>query len=241
MAGCSRSAGRKRAGRLRLWAAVRAWLALALLALLAACALRSAPVVDSSLTREQAVYAHQPPGTPADVQQQLVVVDVRYYGFDQELHQGQVVVHHALAQDIRDVFEVIRASRFPVESVLPIAHPDLQHKAPYGLSPRTNNTSAYAWRPVVGAHSVSLHGLGLAIDINPRQNPYIRGTLVIPPGATYDPSRPGTLTPDSPVVLAFQRLGWEWGGDWAAQGKLDFMHFQKIPRELASWAASYRN
>lgn len=219
----------------------RPWLLLAPLLLLAACAPRAAvPVVDSALTPAQAIYAFQPPDTPADVQRQLAVVEVRYYGFDRELHQGQVVAHRALAQDIREVFAVILASRFPVESVLPVAHPDLQHKAPFGLTPHTNNTSAYAWRSAVGSHSVSLHGLGLAIDINPRQNPYVKGDLVIPPGADYDPSRPGTLTPDSPVVRAFKGLGWEWGGDWAAQGKLDFMHFQKVPPELAPWVAGYR-
>jgi hypothetical protein len=215
----------------------RLWLLLAPLLLLSGCA---SVMVDSALTREQAIFANQPPGAPADVLQQLVLVDVRYYGFDQQLRQGQVVAHQALAQDVRDVFEVICASRFPVESVLPIAHPDLQRKAPYGLSPHTNNTSAFAWRPAVGSQAVSLHGLGLAIDINPRQNPYQKGDLVIPPGATYDPSRPGALTPDSPVVRAFKSLGWEWGGDWAAQGKLDYMHFQKVPPELESWVAGYR-
>lgn len=198
------------------------------------------PVVDSSLDRQQAVYDNQPPDAMEDIQRQLTVVDVRYYGFDHKLHEGQVVIHQALADDIRKVFEVMRESRFPVESVIPIAHPVIQLKGPYGLSPDTNNTSAYVWRPMVGSSRVSMHGLGLAIDINPRLNPYIKGDLVLPPDATYDPERPGTLTQRTRVVRAFRELGWEWGGHWAHSGKVDYMHFQKIPEGLEDWVQRFR-
>ncbi len=195
--------------------------------------------IDSQLSREQAIYSHQPPDVSADIQQQLVVVPVRYYGFDGNLHQGQVVIHHALANDIRNIFETIRISRFPIASALPIAHPRIQKKGPYGLSPDTNNSSGYVWRPIVAGARLSMHALGLAIDINPRQNPYIKGSLIIPPGAAYVPAAPGTLTAESEVVQAFKKAGWEWGGDWT-QGSLDYMHFQKLPAKFKNWAARYR-
>jgi hypothetical protein len=200
-----------------------------------------APVLfDSRLTVRQAVFDNQPPGVAAEVQDTLVLVPVRYYGFDGRLHQGQVVIHRELAQDIRIVFAVIRATRFPVESVIPIAHPLIQEKGDYGLSPDTNNTSAYVWRSTVAENRLSMHTLGLAIDINPRLNPYVRGDLALPPGATYDPAVAGTLTADHPVVLAFRRLGWEWGGHWGGRGKVDFMHFQKTPEPLAAWVVKWR-
>jgi hypothetical protein len=81
-----------------------------------------------------------------------------------------------------------------------------------------------------------MHALGLAIDINPRRNPYIRGERILPPGSTYDPAAPGTLTPDSPVVRAFKSMGWKWGGDWSELGLLDYMHFEKIPPDQMNWA-----
>ncbi len=195
--------------------------------------------IDSQLSREQAIYSHQPPDVSADIQQQLVVVPVRYYGFDGNLHQGQVVIHHALANDIRNIFETIRISHFPIASALPIAHPRIQEKGPYGLSPDTNNSSGYVWRPIVAGARLSMHALGLAIDINPRQNPYIKGSLIIPPGAAHVPAAPGTLTAESEVVQAFKKAGWEWGGDWT-QGSLDYMHFQKLPAKFKNWAARYR-
>ena len=194
--------------------------------------------MDSDLTREQAVYANQPPDVPAEVQARLAVVEVDYLGFDGQAHQGQVVIHQALAEDIRQVFRVMLDTGFPLESVLPVAHPLNQAKGPYGLSPDTGNTSGWAWRPGVGTGEVSLHGLGLALDINPRLNPYVRGETILPPGAAYDPARPGTLTANSPVVRAFKALGWSWGGDWS-KGYKDFMHFQKIPQGLEDWVEQF--
>jgi hypothetical protein len=175
----------------------------------------------------------------AGVQEKLALVDVRYYGFDGRIHQGQIVIHEALAADILQIFDVILQTRFPVESVLPIAHPLIQRKAPFGLSSDTNNTSGYAWRPVTACKQLSMHALGLAVDINPRRNPYISGALVLPPRAIYEPSAPGTLTSDSPVVLAFKQRGWEWGGDWKER-RVDYMHFQKIPPGWEQWAGLYR-
>ncbi len=195
-------------------------------------------IMDSALTPEQAIYENQPPGTPEDVLSQLVLIDVRYWGLDGRLHQGQIVVHKALARDVRRIFAKIEQKRFPVESVLPIAHPLIQQKGPYGLSSDTNNTSGYAWRPMVGGRSVSLHGLGLAIDINPRLNPYVRGDTVIPAGSVYDPARPGALARNARVVQYFKTRGWEWGGDWT--DRADYMHFQKIPEGLDAWVRSYR-
>jgi len=203
----------------------------------ASCEVESV-VIDSALTPEQAIRQNQPPGTPEDVLAQLVLIDVRYWGFDDRLHQGQIVAHRALRRDVQRIFAKIEQKRFPLESVLPIAHPLIQLKGPYGLSPDTNNTSGYAWRPMTGAQSVSLHALGLAIDLNPRLNPYIKGETVIPAGSVYDTSRPGTLAPKSRIVRYFKQRGWTWGGDWKSQR--DYMHFQKIPKSLEAWVKGYR-
>lgn len=212
--------------------------------LMIACALLSAcvhpPVIVSDLTPQAAIRAHQPPDVPPDVLDRLTVVDVQYYDFHGVLRQGQIVIHKALAQDIRRIFAVIRDSRFPVESALPVAHPArLAKYPPYGMAP-DNNSSGYCWRSVTSGNKASYHALGLALDINPDLNPYIKGDLVIPTGATYDPARPGTLTPDSPVVRTLKSLGWVWGGDWGDTPRIDYMHFEKVPPEDAAWVRRYR-
>ena len=185
------------------------------------------PIVDSHMTFSQAVLENQPPGTPADIQRRQELVTVRYYGYDGKIHQGQIVVDRALAADVRQAFQAALEQKFPVESVLPVAHPKNLAKAPYGLTPDTNNTSGFVYRPMVNGKNLSYHARGWALDINPRQNPYIKGDTVLPPGATYDPDRQGTLYASHPLVKTLKAMGWNWGGDWTSHK--DYMHFQKKP------------
>lgn len=49
-----------------------------------------------------------------------------------------------------------------------------------------------------------------------------RDGAVIPPGAKYDVSQPGTLTPEA--VSIFKSYGFGWGGDWEHK---DWQHFEK--------------
>ena len=81
---------------------------------------------------------------------------------------------------------------------------------------------------------MSFHARGLAIDVNTFLNPYIYldddGTVVTDPaGATYDPSKPGTLTADHPLVTFMKSRGWAWGGDWTLEADevIDYQHFEK--------------
>ena len=53
--------------------------------------------------------------------------------------------------------------------------------------------------------------------------------LRAPEKAVYDPSRPGTLTADNPLVKLMEGFGWQWGGNWTkASNRIDYMHFEKI-------------
>ena len=90
----------------------------------------------------------------------------------------------------------------------------------------SNNTSAFNYRMVTGGNYLSKHAYGFAIDINPVQNPYIKGDIVLPPDAVYDTSEPGTLANYSPIVKTFIRLGWTWGGNW--KSLKDYQHFEKV-------------
>lgn len=68
------------------------------LALAVGCARRV--VVDSDLNADQAIFQNQPPDVSADVQSHLCLVEVRYHGFDGKVHQGQLVIHKALAEPV---------------------------------------------------------------------------------------------------------------------------------------------
>ena len=73
----------------------------------------------------------------------------------------------------------------------------------------------------------STHAYGLAVDLNPFQNPYRRGDLVLPElaSAYLDRGRvrPGMIRPGDVVTKAFAAIGWTWGGTW--RSPTDSMHF----------------
>jgi hypothetical protein len=90
-----------------------------------------------------------------------------------------------------------------------------------------NDTTSFACRPAVGSASWSQHAFGLAIDINPFHNPYLKGDLVLPELASAyvdrENTRPGMITEGDVVTEAFADIGWGWGGNWSSLK--DWMHF----------------
>lgn len=188
------------------------------------------PIVDSNIPLAESLRKY----APFEFKKRQRIVDVLYYSFDGMVHKGQVVIDERLVSDIREVFRVALATKFPINSVIPISHDRFFKDGEWnrdGQSMLLNNTSAFNYRTVTGGKSLSMHAYGFAIDINPVQNPYIKGKVVLPEGAVYNPSRPGTLTRGCPVVKTFKRLGWTWGGEW--KSLKDYQHFEKAVGDLS--------
>ncbi len=175
-------------------------------------------VVDSEIDFDTAVSGKN---IPPSVIQNLRIVDVYYYGFDNKLHKGQLIVHKEVVLDIIEIFEFIRESQFPVNKVIPISN--------YGWSDEKsmmdNNTSAFNYRFISGTRVISNHASGLAIDINPLLNPYIKNGNSLPANCVYDTTKAGTLFTDSQLVAEFKLKGWQWGGEW--KSLKDYQHFEK--------------
>jgi hypothetical protein len=92
-----------------------------------------------------------------------------------------------------------------------------------------NGTGGFVCRPTTGGSSYSQHAYGLAIDVNTFQNPYTKGSVVLPELASSYLDRgwvrPGMVVADGPVVDAFAAVGWEWGGAWSSLK--DYQHFSR--------------
>lgn len=175
-------------------------------------------VVDSAMSRHEALAGND---FPKEVLDQMALVDVHYIGFDGRKHRGQIVVRVDLAAEVRSIFNEIERSREPIAKVIPIVR--------YGWnddrSMAENNTSGFNYRTVNDrpGGNLSKHARGIAIDVNPRLNPFEgkRGGWPYP----HRPGTPGTLSATNPITLAFRKRGWTWGGSWS--GKKDFQHFVK--------------
>lgn len=183
-----------------------------------------APVTAALVRRTDLAWR---PGCPVDLGD-LRILRVGFWGFDDLPHTGELVVNTSVARDVVSVFRRLWDARFPLEDVRPVTQADLD-APPTGDG---NVTSAYACRPTTGATSWSAHAYGLAVDVNPFQNPYQRGDLVLPELASAyldrDWRRPGMIEPAGVVVRAFSAIGWTWGGTFPSV--LDLHHFSATGR-----------
>lgn len=159
-------------------------------------------------------------------------VTVSFWGFDEQHHTGELLVHRDVAEDVVVVFERLHEERFPLEAVTITTQAELD-APPTGDG---NATTAFVCRPTTGSGTWSAHASGLAIDVNPFQNPYVRevdaGRIVLPELATAYTDRsldlPGMIHEDGAIVAAFRNVGWTWGGDF--QSLFDPHHFSATGR-----------
>jgi hypothetical protein len=180
------------------------------------------------------------PGCPVGLRD-LRYVRVVFHGFDKQPHTGELIVHEDHARGIVQVFRTLYDAHFPIEQMtLPTTNE--RDRTPSGDG---NGTGAMVCRATTAGTSYSAHAYGLAIDVNPFQNPYVRGAsspdtprncigscLLLPElsGAYLDRSwrRPGMIRPGGVVVRAFADIGWSWGGAWRTLK--DYQHFSATGR-----------
>jgi hypothetical protein len=167
------------------------------------------------------------PGAPVPCER-LRLVSFGYVDFDgRPRSDGEMVVMDAVAEHVLQIFVALRERRFPIAGAKLMDHFNGNDDA----STAANNTSALNVRPVAGGGGrLSLHAYGVAIDLNPLQNPYIvryGGTMRVDPrgGVAYvnrSNLRPGMA---ESVIDVFAAHGFvEWGGRWP--NPVDYQHFQ---------------
>jgi hypothetical protein len=177
------------------------------------------PIIDTLMTFEEAIAGTH---APAEIIDSLQLIEVRYWSFDERLHQGQLVVHREAVEDMREIFALIERSLFPVGRVIPIVKYGWSDDA----SMEDNNTSAFNYRFVLGTERLSRHACGRAIDINPRQNPVIYDDgRISPAGTVYNPGAAGSFSAGHTIVKEFLKRGWQWGGFF--KSLKDYHHFDR--------------
>jgi len=170
---------------------------------------------------------------PAERVTELASLPVSYWNFNWQEKHGVIEVHASVVDEVKQFFDLAAQLAFPIERVARSSDPEFLWDD--SLLMAANVTSGFNYRLIVGTDYVSKHGLGLAFDVNPRLNPYIRydqgladRKIVEPEGATWDPSIPGTLHDGHPLVEYMKSAGWTWGGEWLPKsGRTDYQHFEK--------------
>ena len=156
----------------------------------------------------------------------LRYVTVGYINFDGILCKGELIVNTEIAEDVVSIFEELLKEEYPIESITLID----EYDADDNRSMAANNSSAFCYRVISGTDRLSNHSFGLAIDINPLYNPYIKSNgQVLPKEAEVFANRtitnPYYIISEDICVRIFKKYGFTWGGDWNTSK--DYQHFEK--------------
>ena len=223
----------------------KAWyILLAFLCLLSACqGRRSIPVPEPPAPREtesrSPVFTAVP--VPPEVEtrmrgcsypegagirlDELRYLRLSYVDFDGKEQVGEMVCNAAIAGDLLDIFRGLYEARYPIRSIRLIDDFGGDDDA----SMAADNTSCFNYRPKTGMRTLSRHALGLAVDVNPFENPYVRHALIKPAAAAEyaDRSRdfPHKIDKDDLCYRLFREHGFSWGGVW--RSVKDYQHFEK--------------
>jgi len=162
------------------------------------------------------------PGCPVSLGQ-LRLLRLSYWAFDNAVHTGELIVNTLAAAPLTRAFAMLFAARFPIRQMRVVD----DFGGDDERSMLADNTSAFNCRLVPGTTVWAQHAYGLAVDINPFENPEIRSGQVDPPAAAAwaDRSRssPALMRNGDAAWQAFHAIGWTWGGDW--HSLKDYMHF----------------
>ena len=167
----------------------------------------------------------------------LSYLQVSYWGFDNQTHAGEIIIHQRLAPELLGIFKKLYDAHFPIEKmVIPEKLiGDKKFSSPIEMAAyldNTDDTNAFFCR-VDGQNpnDFSPHSFGIAIDINPYYNPGILAKQYQPleKGIKYlnrQINHPGMIREGDIAVNTFLDHGWVWGG-FFIQGT-DYMHFGKL-------------
>lgn len=151
---------------------------------------------------------------------------IPYLDFQGRTQIGSMIVARSVATKVARAFqEIYDSKRFRIYRMVLID----DYMGDDDRSMEADNTSAFNCR-TTDRGAMSRHAQGLAVDINPVQNPYREGDVTSPAaGRAFD--RPhkrrsdlvGVIVDGDVVTRAFARQGWFWGGKW--KRAVDYQHF----------------
>lgn len=161
---------------------------------------------------------------------ELRYLKVSYYGFDKETHVGEIIVNKAISKDILNIFKELYEEKYPIEKMKLID----DYSAVDNISMADNNSSAFNFRYIDGTKTYSNHAKGMAVDINPLYNPYVRvrdnEEKVLPQNGKRYANRELQceyyIRKNDRCYNIFLKYGFSWGGEWI--DSKDYQHFEKL-------------
>ncbi len=143
---------------------------------------------------------------------------------------GEMVCASSIADDLMEIFKALYQAKYPIEKMRLIDYYDGDDEA----SMRDNNSSCFNQRDITAGGRRSKHSFGLAVDINPRYNPYYKvkasGKVIVKPDESVEfldrnAMFPYKIEKGDLCYRLFKAHGFRWGGEWASSK--DYQHFER--------------
>ena len=157
---------------------------------------------------------------------ELRYLRLSYIDFAGAPQTGEMVCNKAIADDLCEIFRALYEARYPIRSIRLVDDFGASDEA----SMLADNSSCFNYRTRTGQTRLSYHALGLAVDINPLENPFVsRAGRVSPAGAEAYADRaadfPHKIDRDDLCYRLFREHGFSWGGAW--RSAKDYQHFER--------------
>ena len=175
------------------------------------------------------------PGCPVPIAD-LRLLRFNYWGLHGEIKRGPVIVNASVAEDVLWVFRQLFDAGFPMKRV-GLAREFHEARLESRPDSRRDVTASFNCRVVVtpagAGDEFSQHADGLAVDVGPLRNPFVRAdgwvrNRFARPYVDRTRDLPGMIHDGDVVVRSFAAIGWAWGGRWS--GDKDYMHFSLLGR-----------
>ena len=186
----------------------------------------SEPIPDAIWQKMQGkTYVDNPHVSRSD----LRYLRVKQWDYDEQTHQGELVCNRLIADKLLAIFRELYKAHYPIQRIRLADEYDADDERQM----RDNNTSCFCYRNVSGSQNLSKHARGLAIDINPLYNPYIRyrkdGSQIIEPAnakpyADRSKSYRYKIEKGDLCYRLFIKFGFTWGGSWRTMK--DYQHLE---------------
>ena len=159
-----------------------------------------------------------------------------HYNFDGKIQVGEMIVNAEIADDVLFIFSELFMRGYQIRKM----HLIDDYWTGEGVSSDAasvtdDNTSCFCFRRAANTDTLSRHALGLAIDLNPLENPFLTfdedGNVNILPeeGTPYafdrSPDIPHVITESDDAYILFSERGFNWGGHWSSP--IDYQHFER--------------
>lgn len=152
---------------------------------------------------------------------------VLHYNSEGSILLGEMICNRVIASDLLEIFRDLFFARYPIERMRLTCRYEGDDEA----SMTDNNTSCFNSRTITGSSRHSLHASGMAVDINPLYNPYIKAkdgkvVKILPKAAiNSDRDSPYRIEKGDLCYRLFTAHGFKWGGSWRTVK--DYQHFEK--------------